>query len=353
MLHAVYIARMQTEMATQEDPLPVTRVATGAGNRGVSRVLGKLRASIEAGNFYEAHQMYRTLHFRYASQERYDDLLELLHDGALTMLAHGQYSSGADLGLLLIATLETAPMPKAQQQHWVKQVAELVGKIKPTIVERETLLEKAMKWTGGIEPDRGLGMLMHRLVAQLLYREGNLAQARYHFMHSRDGTSSAFLLIEMSTAKGFAGEVDLFVTHFVLEQLCLGAVEAATETFVAYCRYHPAIACPEAPYPLPLLNFCWLLVQLVAVHPPAGSMKASTFRALCELYKPSLERDPVYKQYVQKIGRKYFELGARSEQSPYAFFDFVQQFFLERDPDELGDDDDDDDEDEELADEVE
>lgn len=37
----------------------------GARNRGgVQRVEGKLRASVEKGDYYEAHQMYRTLFFR-------------------------------------------------------------------------------------------------------------------------------------------------------------------------------------------------------------------------------------------------------------------------------------------------
>jgi hypothetical protein len=31
---------------------------------GTERVLSKLRSSIENRNFYEAHQMYRTLYFR-------------------------------------------------------------------------------------------------------------------------------------------------------------------------------------------------------------------------------------------------------------------------------------------------
>jgi hypothetical protein len=31
---------------------------------GVSRVLAKLKASLDTGKFYEAHQMYRTLYFR-------------------------------------------------------------------------------------------------------------------------------------------------------------------------------------------------------------------------------------------------------------------------------------------------
>ena len=32
---------------------------------GVERVLQKLRKSVEDGNYYEAHQMYRTIYFRF------------------------------------------------------------------------------------------------------------------------------------------------------------------------------------------------------------------------------------------------------------------------------------------------
>lgn len=35
------------------------------GERGVGRVLDKLEASVNSGEYYEAHQMYRTLYFRY------------------------------------------------------------------------------------------------------------------------------------------------------------------------------------------------------------------------------------------------------------------------------------------------
>lgn len=32
---------------------------------GVKRVLAKLELSVSTGNYYEAHQMYRTLYFRF------------------------------------------------------------------------------------------------------------------------------------------------------------------------------------------------------------------------------------------------------------------------------------------------
>ena len=41
-----------------------------SGRGGTQRVLTKLKKSIENGNYYEAHQMYRTLHFRYGYTEK-------------------------------------------------------------------------------------------------------------------------------------------------------------------------------------------------------------------------------------------------------------------------------------------
>lgn len=109
-----------------------------SSSRGVSRVLAKLEASVAAGNYYEAHQMYRTLYFRYSSQKRYDDCLDLLYKGSVVFLNNEQYSSGADLGLLVIDTLEKATIDDFEL--WIQRLSLLISKISANCVERETLL---------------------------------------------------------------------------------------------------------------------------------------------------------------------------------------------------------------------
>ena len=42
------------------------------------------------------------------SQHRYAEAVDLLRDGALSLLRANQISSGADLGLLLVSTLDKA-----------------------------------------------------------------------------------------------------------------------------------------------------------------------------------------------------------------------------------------------------
>lgn len=106
--------------------------------RGVSRVLAKLEESIQLGNFYEAHQKYRTLYFRYLSQQRYDDCLQLLFNGSLKLLENEQFSSGADLGLLVVETLEKTTV--TDTDLWIQRMGMILSKIPANLVERETLL---------------------------------------------------------------------------------------------------------------------------------------------------------------------------------------------------------------------
>lgn len=113
--------------------------------RGVSRVLAKLEESVQSGKYYEAHQKYRTLYFRYLSQKRFDECLELLYDGALKLLENSQYSSGADLSLLVVDTLEKTIV---NPEEWIHRLGTLMSKIPANLVERETLLvSKLLKRT--------------------------------------------------------------------------------------------------------------------------------------------------------------------------------------------------------------
>ncbi|MED6237771.1 Golgi to ER traffic protein 4 [Ataeniobius toweri] len=73
---------------------------------GVQRVEGKLRASVEKGDYYEAHQMYRTLFFRYMSQGKHAEARQLMYNGALLFFSYNQQNSAADLSMLVLEVLE-------------------------------------------------------------------------------------------------------------------------------------------------------------------------------------------------------------------------------------------------------
>lgn len=312
--------------------------AAAPGARGVARVLAKLESSIETGNYYEAHQMYRTLYFRYLSQRKFDELLELLYKGSVTLLGKEQHTSGADLGLLIVDTLEKDSKTEEDAEGWMHKIAVLLSKIPPSVVERETLLVKAVKWSATVCKSQVGHPLMHKLIAQIMWNEDNLAQARHHFLLSKDGSGCGHMLIQLAQTKGVPSEMDLFIAQVILQQLCLKETVTAAETFATYTKYHPKIAASEPPFITPLLNFCFFLLRTIE----ANQRKWAAFQTLCELYRPALERDPSYEKYLQKIGVIFF--GVKQPQRPQGqgmggiFGDLLNQFFQGLDDDLDGDD---------------
>lgn len=59
-------------------------------SRRSPRVVEKLQQKIRDKEYYEAHQTYRVLYQRYKAQGKEDEALDLLYDGALLLLQHGQ-----------------------------------------------------------------------------------------------------------------------------------------------------------------------------------------------------------------------------------------------------------------------
>nr|CAI5850683.1 unnamed protein product [Callosobruchus analis] len=329
-------------------------MAATAQVRGISRVLEKLEKSVKDGNFYEAHQMYRTLYFRYLGQKKYKELKDMLYNGSLLFLEHDQQLSGADLAILLVDALE-----KSEENDYMT-------KLSASTPERDTFLAHAIRWSskgsthGHPTLHRVISvfntMVVYKLnrnccslsIALVYWEEKNYAQARHHFIYSQDGKSCAKLLIEFHMTQGFKGEADLFVAQAVLQYLCLKNKNTANQTFASYTEQHPRIRRSGPPYLFPLLNFIWFCFRLlrgnsqifisISAQPFLKIIqKIQTFAVLCEQYEPSIKRDPCYVQYLDKIGQIFFGVQPpRQERSGGLFGNFFESFLgsLDDDSDE-------------------
>ncbi|XP_077980529.1 Golgi to ER traffic protein 4 homolog [Glandiceps talaboti] len=272
-------------------------MATSRGG-GVERVLGKLKASVEAGNYYEAHQMYRTLYFRYMTQKKHAEVIELLYSGAHLLLKHDQHGSGADLSMLLVEALNKTNHPV--NKDILGKLCSLYRLLDPESPERPQYINASLKWSTKSENSYKTGHPdLHRQLAMIFWQEKNYRESRYHFLHSSDGEACATMLVEFSTVKGIRNEEDLFVAQTVLQLLCLKNEKTASVVFYAYTEQHPDIE-KGPPFIKPLLNFIWFL--LLAVQ----GGKLTVFSVLCEKYQPSLNRDPSYMDYIGRIGQLFF-----------------------------------------------
>lgn len=61
-------------------------VSAGRG----AKVAERLQKRIESGEYYEALQTYKALYQRYRAQNREKEALDLVYDGAATLLRHEQ-----------------------------------------------------------------------------------------------------------------------------------------------------------------------------------------------------------------------------------------------------------------------
>jgi hypothetical protein len=291
---------------------------------GMQRTLTKLRQRLSNGEYYEAHQLYRTLYFRYITQQKYLEAIDLLSDGALALLNAHQISSGADLALLLVSTLEKCAASVSDKN--IELVAKLHRLIRSDHIERQTYVVAALQWsrhadssttssapvdatssltstgtTSSVVPFISGHPKLHAQFAITYWQESDYAQSRYHFVRSTDGEGCAAMLIEYHIVRGFPSEVDLFIAQAVLQFLCLRNKLTAEVCFNKYTTQHPAVE-KGPPFVRPLLNFLWML--LIAVD--GGNL--TVFTILCEQYQLALQRDPSYGDYLCKIGQLFFQL---------------------------------------------
>ncbi|XP_068760718.1 Golgi to ER traffic protein 4 homolog [Montipora capricornis] len=277
-------------------------MAAKAQSGGTRRLLQKLEKSIEDGEFYEAHQLIRTLYFRYMAQGCYKDAIDTVHNGACLFLKHKQEGSANDLAMLMLECFHQAQIPVADDV--VNKIRNVFELYEPGSVDRYGFMTAALKWTSDTDPSLKYGHPnLHLTCAHRFWKEKNFGDSQYHFLFTSDGHQCAAMLVESATTRGFPGEADLFIAQAVLQFLCLQNFMTANTVFSKYTAQHPDFSGLGPPYQKPLLNFVWFL--LLAIE-RKGSL--SQFTVLCEKYQPSIERDPVYKEYLDKIGQVFFGL---------------------------------------------
>ncbi|CAG0886224.1 unnamed protein product [Cyprideis torosa] len=268
--------------------------------KGVERVLAKLKLSIQDGKHYEALQMYRTLYFRYLSQKKFQDLENLMFDGAVIFFSNGEQHSGVDLAMLYLDTLKKSEVSPSDLHF--SRLAELFSLISTENPDRSRFVCESIKWSGkGLRNVKAGHPDLHARLAQCCWNQGNYEESRYHFLRSNDSKAFANMLTEFHLKKGLATEVDLFIAQAVLQSLCIQDQGFGKSLLVNYSLSHPAIG-SSPPNQYPLLNFLWFVVMALEQG------RLSFFTVLVDKYSPSLARDPTYKEYVDRIAQIFFNV---------------------------------------------
>jgi hypothetical protein len=270
-----------------------------------TRLYDKLEQCKQNKDFYQAHQVCRTIYVRLRSSTNDENILKFLFESACYFLEHNQSNSGYDLCKCYVETLNYSNLNDLTD-NILKQICYLFQLLKSYYDERTEFACNVLRWSSQIpfnqQQDEQLPTprlesnssfsttilttltesnsstqtskrsiynksghpKLHEAFARILWeQEKNYKDSRYHYLRSYDGQSFAIMLIEAHQTLGYPSEIDLFIAQTVLQYLLLRNFHTAYLVFITYVEQHPKIRQPP-PGPFnqvyPMLNFLWFLL---------------------------------------------------------------------------------------------
>ncbi|CAK9300823.1 unnamed protein product [Gordionus sp. m RMFG-2023] len=242
-------------------------------NNTFSKLLSKLQVKLDEKDFYEAHQLYKIIYFRYITQQKYEEAMHLIIDGSNLLLNKQQIPSGYDLAMLYLEGIKKEYLPFDKIS--IDKLVTIFKLLPKESLERNqfqcTLLDILKQSTSN--DTQSLLNLIHSQFGKVLWAEKDFPQARYHFIRSSDYESCASMLIDYAVNYGYPNETDLFIAQTVFHK-----------------------------------------------------DKLTVFSILCDKYERALKRDPSFFTYLEKIGQLFFGLKPRnSSQNSFGMFDNIFQ----------------------------
>jgi len=256
----------------------------------------KLAKYCADGKFYEAQQLYRTLYSRYISGKKYPEAGSLALSGALQMFQHGQANSGADLASLLIDSYSKAEAKVADDR--IQTVVNLFAAFPKNSEDvRQAFLKQAIVWSEKFGSNPYGNPALHYTAAKYYADKMDFANAARHFVRADSPTQHAAMLL-VWCKRGLKSERDLFIARTVLQYLCIENLAGANTVMEKFMAGH------GTPIDSPLIHFVQFLLKT------CERAAAPLFQMLRAKYAKSIERDPNFDLYLNKIGEVFFEIKA-------------------------------------------
>lgn len=301
------------------------------------KTLARLNKRIQDGDYYEAHQLYRTIFARHLKTEQYQQAIDIAYQGGVTLNQHQQHSSASDMGLLLLDAYTQGAIPLSDESK--KRILDIFKGFRPGEPTKIKFMKAAIRWSakyGG--PKSGDPELRHAFGFSY-WQEKNYTSAQDQFLHGTEESAKAMgqMLYDISITEGYKSEQEYFITRVVLQYACLGNLRDAYLSLSQYTSLHfkkdpslktsqttviPSTHTAPGMSPnhminsnitfttsvLPLFNFCFFLIMVLMRN------NVELFQILKKRYASALSKDPTFTQYLEKIGQSYFNLAVSNPQ---------------------------------------
>ncbi|CAG7671026.1 unnamed protein product [Allacma fusca] len=292
-----------------------TSMAPSDRSSAPSKLLLKLHDAMDSGKFYEAHQLLKTINFRYTNSGKYEELEELLVKYATVLLSNNQIESGCDVAIMLSKLYNEKNFPVLPNR--VSDVCKLL-EVMPPCPERITYLMTILEWCGSSD----LSGKVHSAAVILYTNERYFSEAWKHLIRLTNGTDASILAPPIFNGCQIRREeLDIAISLLVLSFLAAKKIEAADKAFVLLVKEQVRDRDLS-----PLLHGVRFLIEAAKMNCPKA------FTAIKEVYDPSFRRDNQLRRLVGKVGKSVFKLVDRNDKPSTSLMPLLMNAFLNPDP---------------------
>eukprot|EP01023_Acetabularia_acetabulum_P054856 TRINITY_DN623_c0_g1_i1.p2 TRINITY_DN623_c0_g1~~TRINITY_DN623_c0_g1_i1.p2 ORF type:complete len:336 (-),score=21.16 TRINITY_DN623_c0_g1_i1:1496-2392(-) len=277
----------------------------------VEQQVQKLSKRLDEGQYYEAQQMFKTIHHRYKAKRKLEDSYEILYEGAKLQLKHRQFTCAAELGSMLIEGYKSDGK-EADQQCIGKIISILESFPAPStgngieldwqcaVDMAQQLVMEAVKWAQGYNSPYipRLHLIFANYAMKCLGWQG-LGTASLYFARSNQMQPFAQGIKEGMSQAPNTQEQQYFITRGVLQVLAVASADSTNlkiehaEELVRYLKPLPD---------QPLVHFIELLILTLK------SKSVPAYECLKEIYSGQLSKDDSFQQYLGRIETIYLGL---------------------------------------------
>ncbi|URE35808.1 hypothetical protein MUK42_06716 [Musa troglodytarum] len=175
----------------------------------------KLEKMVDACNFYEAQQMYKSLSARYAASEKHAEALDILQSDRVRKMYEG---------------FPNIPIPEhLDDDDDMQKLSEALVAAKVRVEGCLSFLRAAIKWSSEFGAPKTGSPQLHNMLAEYLYSESpevDMTKVSSHFVRGNDPEKFASVLVNFM-GKCYPGEDDMAIARAVMLYLSQGNLRDA------------------------------------------------------------------------------------------------------------------------------
>ncbi|KAG9304979.1 hypothetical protein G9A89_003148, partial [Geosiphon pyriformis] len=203
------------------------------GSRGTDKVLEKIQEALDRQNYYEAHQMYRTVCRRLIKQKQYSKAIDLLYTGARSLLEHKQSGSATDLSLYMIDAYSEGELPVTDESR--DRLIQLMKLFPYDEPGRKRFFDTAIGWSVKFGESPAGDPELHHCVAKLFWKDKIYQEAESHFLAGTSESSAAYgQMLGEWAAQDQPHKCGAYLARAVLQYLCLRNIHDAKIAFNSF-----------------------------------------------------------------------------------------------------------------------